>query len=441
MKHMLICAMWLLFAAAVVAADDKAPEPAAAARAILDNLIKEKYEDATKNFGEELKKGLPPDRLKNVWTDLLMHVGAFKKVHATNVEEEGPATVVTVTGEFEKGAIDFVAKIEDKHVISIFFQPNLKLAFQPPPYVQPDAIRDVEVKVNTGEWELPGTLTLPKGDGPFPAVVLVHNAGAQDRDETVGPNLPFRDLAEGLASKGVAVLRYEPRAKKYAYKLMKRNLAQTVQEDTVDDAIAALALLRRHKEIDPKQLYVLGYSLGGHLAPMIGQQDDKLAGLILLAAHSRPLPDVMIDEADYLTKLPDTTNAQKEELEQAKKQVERVKDTKLEEMALLSERIMGQPVSFWLSLRKYDAVATAAKLKMPMLILQGERDYQVPVMPDFEGWKKAMKGRDNVRFKSYPKLNHLLMEGRDKSQPREYFEPNHVSADIVEDIVEWIKKR
>ncbi|MGH9810826.1 MAG: alpha/beta hydrolase family protein, partial [Terriglobia bacterium] len=346
--------------------------------------------------------------------------------------------IVTLTCEFEKGAIDLNVGVENKQVVRLNYFPNLKLAYKAPAYVKADAFREVEVTLNPGEWELPGTLTLPKGDGPFPAVVLVHGSGPQDRDEAIGPNQPFRDLAGGLASKGIAVLRYEKRTKHYAYKLTKRNIAITIKEEVIDDALAAVALLRTRKEIDAKQIYVLGHSLGGYLAPRIAEGDNKLAGLILLAGNSRPLTDLIVEQADYLMALPDTTNAHKAYLEDLKKQVERIKDPKLGEGMLKSERILDAPVAYWLSLRAYDAPATAAKLKVPMLVLQGERDYQVS-MKDFEGWKKALKGRDNVRFKSYPKLNHLFVEGEGKSQPREYGEPGHISGAVLDDIVAWIK--
>ena len=353
----------------------------------------------------------------------------------------GRAIIVTLTCQFEKVALDMDVTVEGEHILGFFFRANAKLAYKAPAYVKADSFHEVEVKINPdSDWALPGTLTLPKGEGPFPVVVLVHGSGPHDRDETIGPNLVFRDLAWGLASKGIAVLRYEKRTKEHGYKLVKQNIAVTIKEEVLDDALAATALLRTRKEIDPKKIYLLGHSLGGHLAPLIASQDDKLAGLILLAGNSRPLTDLIVEQADYLMTLPDTTNKDKEQLEKMKKDVERVKDPKLGEGMLKSEQIMGAPVAYWLSLRAYDAPATAAKLKLPMLILQGERDYQV-TMTDFDLWKKTLKRHDNVRFQSYPKLNHIFAEGEGKSQPKEYGALTHVSGAVIDDMADWIKKR
>jgi dienelactone hydrolase len=454
MNRLLLSAAVLVSLGAPLAADDKS-DATAHARALLDALLKEDYDAASKDFDEAMKKNVPTDKLKEVWKSVLRQSGPFKSVVATNVEARGRAQVVTLTCQFEKAAIDVNVAVDGKEVIGLNIRPNAKVGYKAPDYVKADAFREVEVTVNPGEWELPGTLTLPKGDGPFPAVVLVHGSGPHDRDESVGPNQPFRDLAGGLASKGVAVLRYEKRTKQHGFKLVKQNLAYTIKEEAVDDAAAAAALLRARKEIDPKRVYVLGHSLGGHLAPLIAGRDGELAGLILLAGNSRPLTDLVPEQYDYLLSL--LENASDEEKKQVedfakqladfkkqaadtKKTVARLKDPKLEETSPSTEQILGAPVSYWVSLREYDAAATAAKVKAPVLVLQGERDYQV-TMTDFDGWKKALKGHDNVRFKAYPKLNHLFAEGEGKSRPTEYQQAKHVSAEVIDDIADWIKKR
>jgi dienelactone hydrolase len=107
--------------------------------------------------------------------------------------------------------------------------------------------------------------------------VLVHGSGPQDRDETIGPNKPFRDLAWGLASQGIAVLRYEKRTKKHAMKLVLIKNTITVKQETIDDALAAVALLRKTERIDPNRIFVLGHSLGGMLIPRIGARDPDVA--------------------------------------------------------------------------------------------------------------------------------------------------------------------
>ena len=103
-----------------------------------------------------------------------------------------------------------------------------------------------------------------------------------------------------------------------------------------------------------------------------------------------------------------------------------------------SDLPLGLPVSYWRDLKAHDPAAGAAKLKMPILVLQGERDYQV-TMADFAGWKKALK--KNATLKSYPALNHLFMEGKGKSRPAEYMKAGHVAKEVIDDVAKWVKAR
>lgn len=128
----------------------------------------------------------------------------------------------------------------------------------------------------------------------------------------------------------------------------------------------------------------------------------------------------------------------KDELEKIKKQVLRVKDSKLTSDTPSSELPLGASAVYWLALRDYHSTEVAIRFHKPMLVLQGERDYQV-TMVDFEGWKKALGDRKDVKLKSYPKLNHLFMEGEGKAKPAEYETAGHVAQEVVDDIAKWIK--
>ena len=197
----------------------------------------------------------------------------LQKQMGTRLEYKAPYEIVYVTCAFEQMSIDTrVVFTKDKQISGLFFSPTKKAAppYQPPDYVKRGSFEEKEVKVGSGEWELPATLTLPVGDGPFPAVVLVHGSGPNDRDETIGPNRPFRDLAWGLASQGIAVLRYEKRTKEHASKLAAGLAGLTIKEEVLDDALAAVALLRKVPKIDPRKVFLLGHSLGAMYAPKLG---------------------------------------------------------------------------------------------------------------------------------------------------------------------------
>jgi hypothetical protein len=259
--------------------------------------------------------------------------------------------------------------------------------------------------VTTGQYQLPAKLTLPEGPGPFPAVVLVHGSGPHDMDETIGPNKPFRDIADGLATRGIATLRYVKRTAQYGASLP-ANI--TLKEETVEDAVSAVALLRTTAKIDPKRIYVIGHSLGAYAAPRIGEADPAIAGLILLAGSTRPI-EVLIDEQiKYLGGTP----------EQAANLKKSVPPSYLKDLAT-------------------DPVPLAKSLKMPMLILQGERDYQV-TMEDFKGWQTLAGPR--VKLKSYPAMNHLFQPGQGKATPAEYQRIAPFSPVVLDDIAAWIKR-
>jgi dienelactone hydrolase len=409
------------------------------AQALLDALAGGKYADAGKDFDDTMKKALPTDKLEATWKGLVRQVGAFKKAGPARITREGKYDVVIIPSEFEKFKLDTrVAFTADKHVTGLRFVPHQETEYRPPAYVKRDAITEEQVRVGSGEWSLPGTLTLPAGAGPFPAVVLVHGSGPNDRDETVLAQKPFRDLAWGLASQGVAVLRYEKRTREYGGKVA-NDRTLTVKEEVTDDALEAVKFLRQHKAIDGKRVFVLGHSLGAMMAPRIGAGDSGLAGLIVMAGAARPVPELMVEQTRYLASLSGPlSDEEKAKLRELEADVAKVMDPKLSADA--GDKILGAYPAYWLSLRDCKPHEEAARLKVPLLVLQGERDYQV-TMADFALWRLALAGRPNVTLKSYPRLNHLFSEGEGKCRPEEYGREGHVSREVVDDIAGWVTKR
>ena len=290
--------------------------------------------------------------------------------------------------------------------------------------------------IRSGAWELPGMLDMPNNAEQVPAVILVHGSGPNDRDETIGANKPFRDLAWGLATRGIAVLRYDKRTLVYASEPAKFGKVYTVKEEVIDDAVAAARLVAAHRAIDGKRVYLLGHSLGGTLAPRIARAYPQLAGLILLAGATRPLAD-LATQMTYLSNLHAATTAdEQQQLDQLNSQIALLNSPEL--MTLPPESpLLGAPAAYSQDLHEYQPEQLAKRLPQPMLILQGGRDYQV-TETDFRMWQAALAARTDVKFKLFPHLNHLFITGTAKSTPAEYEVTGHVDKAVIDEIAGWI---
>lgn len=409
---------------------------------LVNLLANEDFSNATKNFDDKMKKLLPSEKLREVWISTIKEIGLFKKQVDLKTEKLKKDTVIIISCECEKYYLDIRVFFNDQGEISgLFFVPvNSTFKYEPPKYVNQNSFKEKNVVIGAGEWKLRGILTLPLKSSPFPAVVLVHGSGANDMDESLGPNKIFKDIAWGLASKGIAVLRYNKRNFEHALKSLELSESMTVKKETIEDALLAVSYLRETTEINSKKNFILGHSLGGMLIPKIANLDMNIAGFIIMAGSARPLEDVILEQYEYIFSLDGViTEDEKKYLELVEKQVDKVKDPNLSEKVSSKELPIGIPAKYWLDLRGYNPPEAASTINKPVLILQGERDYQTTIK-DFELWKKYLALKKNVQFNLYQKLNHEFVEGTGKSAPQEYNIPCHVSESVINDIADWIIK-
>jgi hypothetical protein len=404
-----------------------AQSPEARTRAILDQLLAGKCDAFYAMFSPEMKGLITLDTFSAQMKQIaaLGPPESIGQPHSTNVAD---STVIVIPVHWASVSLNFqVSWNKAGQVNGTHFYPGdaAPTPWQPPTYVRPDSFTSTEITVGDDPWKLPATLTMPKGDGSFPAVVLVHGSGPEDRDETIFGSKVFADLAEGLSSHGVAVLRYVKRTKQYPQQCAS-DPKFTINEETVDDALRAAVLLRKQPRIDPGRVFVLGHSQGGYMAPRIMKRDPKLAGFIILAGNVRPLEELIVEQSQYIASLKPTLTAP----EQA--QLDAIKKKPLAEFHI--------PEPYLADLHDYHPDLEAASLNMPMLILQGERDYQV-TMKDFALWQAALAGHRNVTFHSYPKLNHLFIAGEGKPSPDEYRKPGHVDEQVILDIAHWVRRQ
>jgi dienelactone hydrolase len=430
----LCTAAFLLLSSAMILSAQDTPE--SLARAVVQELAKSKYPEIVATFTPEMAKALPADKLGTIWRGVMAQGGAWRGVGAPATFEVKGGTVVTIPLHFEKATLDAKVTVVAGKVAGLVLAPARTPLprWSSPPYSERSAFSETNVTIGAAPWALPGTLALPTGRTVVPAIVLVHGSGPGDRNESVGANRPFQDLAEGLASRGIAVLRYDKRTKVYGAEIVALKRF-TVREETIDDVLAAVKLLRTRPEIDPKRIFVLGHSLGGTLAPKIAMEDPSIAGLIIMAGATLPLFEKIVEQAEYLASLDGPPG------EAAKKQIAELRAEAARAAAAKSEEtgapILGAPPSYWADLNAYDTAAAAAQLTLPLLILQGGRDYQV-TSRDLERYKQALFGHANVTLKEFPILNHLFISGEGKSTPEEYSQLGHVDPQAIEAISSFV---
>ena len=438
---MLAVALSAGFLAACSLVGDPLPQPTAVARKALDLVLAEKYTDLRTMLTPAATERLTVDFMQQRVGREIQSFGKVTEIGPPVTAEDGDDTLVSFPVHFTGTTVNVQFTLEPSlQIAGLYLRPPdapLPKIWQRPAYSNKAAFTKRDVTIGSDEWKLGGTLTVPVGKGPFPGVVLVHGPGPDDRDEQIYSNRMFRDIAEGLASRGIAVLRYDKRTLTYGDKMS--TMPFTIEQETVEDAVRAVGVLRQQPEIAANRIYILGHSLGGYAAPRIAAQAGKIAGLIFLAANARPIEDVAFDQTEYIAHLDgDPTAKVQQRLDALKAEVAKVKA--LDPGQPVPQVLLGLPGIYFMDLRGYDPAAAAKKLPLPMLFLQGGRDFQI-TSKDFDIWKTALAGRSNVQFKEYPALNNLFMSGEGKPSPREYLKQSNVDPMVIADLATWIDHR
>ncbi len=415
-----------------------AQDPAGIARKALDLLLASQYAGFSQFLSVEARAKLGPDFLRDRVGPELQGFGQLESVGAPVTAKAGTNDLISFPVRFSNTSVSIQLTVnESGRIAGLFFRPvtdPLPATWKRPAYSKPELFRERPVTIGNDDWKLNGTLTVPAGKGTFPALVLVHGPGPNDRDESIFSSRIFADLAEGLASRGIVVLRYEKRTKAYGPQMSA--MAYTLREETIDDAVRAAALLRQQPEVNTRRIFVLGHSLGGYAVPRIARQDGNLAGAILLAANARHIEDISVAQTEYMLAAKGGASPDEQRrMELMKGEASRVRSLTpgKDNPAIL----LGLPVEYFLDLKGYDAPAEAKRLGLPLLILQGGRDFQV-TKADFELWQSSLGDSKNARFHTYPMLNHLFITGDGPSSPAEYRKGGNLSTAVIDDITAWM---
>ena len=294
------------------------------------------------------------------------------------------------------------------------------------------------------EYPLEGLLTLPDGtEGPVPAVVMVHGSGPSDKNETVMKLTPFKDLAEGLAARGVASLRYDKRTFVYGRKMAKIP-GLTVREETIDDALLALDLLRGDPRIDPSRIFVLGHSMGAMLAPRIASEWGHARGAVMLAGTPFRLEEIVLRQLNQARGGNPVLGWVMGM--QYKKYAKRFDGLYgLSDGEAKQKKFAGNlSLYYFKEMGKKTAADYLRESRYPVLILQGGKDFQVLEDEDLRAFREQLAERPDTMFKVYPGLNHCFVEangGDILHVKKEYGTERHIGDEVFDDIAAFVTER
>lgn len=401
-------------------------------------------------MSEELANALSTEEWAATWSQLTQQMGEYMgKGDHRHTELEGYATVEH-TLHFKNGdLIQRTSFNDDGQLAGIYFTLGSVNAEKEEANL-PDGLSEQEVQIESQPgYPLNGTLTLPAGEVRA-ALVLVHGSGASDRDETIGANKPFRDLAWGLAQQGIAVLRYDKVTYTYGMEIASSEeyATLTVDEETVIDAVNAAKWLKDQEGIDPDRVFMLGHSLGGGLMAYADAMGADVAGTIIMAGTSQTLVSISLAQnelilAEYEAQGMDTSeHRQTIETELAK--AERLGSMTDEE--LLSQTIFGMPAYYLKHYGSIDAIALHLADEKPVLVLHGGKDRQI-YSTDYEAWQAGLAAHPDASFRYYENLNHLFGDYTGEPVPFsqlvsvEYGADTPIPQYVIDDIAQWMLAR
>ncbi|WP_225730521.1 MULTISPECIES: DUF3887 domain-containing protein [unclassified Nocardia] len=410
-------------------------DPASAAMTVVTMLREGRFDELEKRFAPALAAAVSADTVRTGWTSETAKTGevrAIGEVITTRLDDRLTRAVVPV--HCANGGLQVRLAVDATGALhGLRLGPPSESDWTPPHYATPRRFTEHEITLECGPLTVPGTLTLPRDGRGLPGVVLI-SSGVNDRDVTFGPNKPFKDLAWGLASRGIATLRFDKVI--HVHTRMLHEPGFTMVEEYLPNVLAAVRLLQRHPKIDPARIFVAGHSGGGKAGVRAAAAESAIAGVVMLAADTVPLPRAAVRVFDHIADLdPGAQTAL------APETIARTENPALSPETPSAELLFGWPATYWLDLREFDQVATAAALNRPILVLQGGRDYQVTEADDLAGWRAGLEGKPGVTIRVFPADDHMFFPGSGPSGPADLQAPQHVDPAVVTAIAEWIAPR
>ncbi len=299
------------------------------------------------------------------------------------------------------------------------------------------------VTIGEGDWQVNGSLCLPdEADftAPYPVIMILGDSGPSDMNGSLYRNLPLQDIARGLAGHGVASLRYNKITKENSKFLDAMGDDLTLQMEYIPNAVDALAFLAKDNRLDPTRIFALGHGLGGMVLPRLHQASSLPAGYVFLAAGNTFLADELFRQYHYLFALDGEVDTDEQmTLNHVGSEVSRLHEM-LDGTIEAKGPILGAPFGYWKEHKDNDPLVSAADIDLPVLILQGERDFSV--LPESaERWQQAIVKADDVTLIRYPELNHQMLPGTGMDDPVDLLNARKVDPGVIKDLANWVLER
>lgn len=409
------------------------------ARSQVDDMIAGDFKSTAGNFNPNIAKQLDEAGVKSAWDSTVAELGKHIGEHSISNEVNSDMFVVKIIEEYEHNGL-IVTIVYDVENMIAGINLNYEIIKKEP--ITTDTFEEIAVTVGD-EFPLDGILTLPKGVEKPPVVLLVHGSGASDKNETIYANVPFEDIAHALANQGIATLRYDKRFFTYPNLATELGVDLTLEDEVLEDVNFALDILENDTRVDNSRIYLLGHSLGGGLTPYIASQNDTIKGIISMAGTLKPLYEISYDQNKVIEKAALQGEYDKATTKTIEKQMEQVeKDILILRGDLTNipndQILLGIPAGYQKSAKEFAGENYIEDIAIPILILQGDADFQVSADTDFTLWEETLADRDNVTFKLYENLNHLMMKTNGKYDVSEYQIKGIVSENVINDIVDFI---
>lgn len=345
------------------------------------------------NLSAELESQTTEEKLKESWNSVAGELTGYQGIESVSETENENYRIVLVTLRYAGNqgiTIKFVYDGESR-IAGLWFHPvALHNAGESQKDLPDGSYEEVDITVGRDPYALKGKLTLPGGAGKAPVVILVPGTDNLDMDGTIGSaeNKPMRDLARGLASRGVASLRYHKREYQYA---------STVAEDAgiydrlLEDVWYAVDAMYNSRQVDGSRIVIAAQGKAADYLPaIVAKKERRLTGAVMLAGKP-----VQVSENFYAEK----------------------------------EKTVSCNARYFM-----DTNST-----LPLLIMQGERDFETPVK-HYEKWQELLKGRSHVTYRSYRSLNHYFLTSAGKTDATDYDKKGSVSQSVIKEIANWLSE-